>query len=269
MTKLNSVLKDSYFIGWDVGGWNCSKNRNSRDALVILDNLGRIVGLPWRGNLSSTIHDSPNQQEFINALFTLCKTKYLDGHVTLAIDTPLGFSQGFCDLIAGKITVCDTASALNPYLFRYTERYLAEWGYTPLSPIKDMIGSQATKGIHALAKFIPNIKQAGVWQNTSMTAIEAYPSPCARSTVIFDLQQKAGLSWIVDETGNEKIYDNRLPNQDHIDAFACALIAMLFVKQPDSLKFPDGKTPKREGWIFLPKDCFNDKNRKTQFLVSE
>jgi hypothetical protein len=27
----------SFFIGWDVGGWNCDKNRESRDALVILD----------------------------------------------------------------------------------------------------------------------------------------------------------------------------------------------------------------------------------------
>jgi hypothetical protein len=28
----------NYFIGWDVGGWNCEANPNSRDAIVILDN---------------------------------------------------------------------------------------------------------------------------------------------------------------------------------------------------------------------------------------
>jgi hypothetical protein len=257
-----------YFVGWDVGGWNCSKNRNSRDAIAILDSQGQIVGLPWRGNLSSTIHVSSNQQEFINALFTLCKTEYSKGHVTLAIDTPLGFSQGFCDLIAGKVNDCDTASALNPYLFRYTERYLAEWGYTPLSPIKDMIGSQATKGIHTLAKFIPTIKQTGIWQDNNLTSIEAYPSPCARSALIFDLQRKAGLNWVVDEDGDDQICDNRLPTQDHLDAFVCALIAKLFVDKPETLKFPDEETPKHEGWIFLPNDCFNDKNRKTRFLLS-
>ena len=27
----------TFFIGWDVGGWNCEKNAKSRDALVILD----------------------------------------------------------------------------------------------------------------------------------------------------------------------------------------------------------------------------------------
>ena len=25
------------FIGWDVGGWNCDNNADSRDAIVILD----------------------------------------------------------------------------------------------------------------------------------------------------------------------------------------------------------------------------------------
>jgi hypothetical protein len=48
----------------------------------------------------------------------------------------------------------------------------------------------------------------------------------------------------------------------------CALIAKLFVDKPETLKFPDEETPKHEGWIFLPKDCFKDKNRKTQFLIS-
>jgi hypothetical protein len=269
VTEFNGVLKGPYLIGWDVGGWNCSKNKSSRDAIVILDSNGHIVGLPWRGNLSSTIHDSSNQQAFINALFVLCKTEYAGGNLTLAIDTPLGFSQGLCDLIAGKITDCVTASALNPYLFRHTERYLAEWGYTPLSAIKDMIGSQATKGIHTLAKFVPTIKQTGIWQDNNLTVIEAYPSPCARSALIFELQRKAGLSWIVDETGNDQICDKRLPTQDHVDALVCALIAQLFAERPDTLKFPDEGTPQHEGWIFLPKDCFNDKNRKTQFLVSE
>ena len=27
----------AFFIGWDVGGWNCDKNGESRDAIVILD----------------------------------------------------------------------------------------------------------------------------------------------------------------------------------------------------------------------------------------
>lgn len=27
----------AYFVGWDVGGWNCDNNSESRDAIVILD----------------------------------------------------------------------------------------------------------------------------------------------------------------------------------------------------------------------------------------
>ena len=268
MAECNTQYKEHYFVGWDVGGWNCSRNRNSRDALVILNSKNQIVGIPWRGNLSPTINLANSQADFITSLFSLCQTEYTVGHITLAIDTPLGFSKHFYDLLTGKFVDCDTANALNPYLFRYTERFLAEWGYTPLSPIKDMIGSQATKGMHTLAKFVPDIKQTGVWQRTNITAIEAYPSPCAQSAIVAQLQKSAGLDWSIDEIGEEQLVDHRLPTQDHIDAFTCALVAKLFVEQPEVLRFPDEAAPDQEGWIFLPKDCFNENNKKEKFLIS-
>ena len=269
MAECNTLFKEHYFVGWDVGGWNCARNRNSRDALVILNSKNQIVGAPWRGNLSPTINSANNQTDFITSLFSLCQTECSGGHITFAIDTPLGFSEHFYDLLTGKFVDCDTANALNPYLFRYTERFLAEWGYTPLSPIKDMIGSQATKGMHTLAKFVPDIKQTGVWQSDNITAIEAYPSPCAQSAIIDKLQKNAGLDWRINEIGEEQLVDHRLPTQDHIDAFTCALIAKLFVEQPEVLRFPDELTPHKEGWVFLPTDCFNEKNRKEHFLISE
>ncbi|MAF69417.1 MAG: hypothetical protein CL591_02245 [Alteromonas sp.] len=268
MAECNTQYKEHYFVGWDVGGWNCARNRNSRDALVILNCRNQIVGTPWRGNLSPTINSTSSQAEFIKSLFSLCKTEYTVGHITLAIDTPLGFSTYFHGLLTGTFADCDTANALNPYLFRYTERFLAEWGYTPLSPIKDMIGSQATKGIHTLAKFVPNIRQAGVWQSGDITAIEAYPSPCAHSAIMNKLQKSAGLEWCINDIGEEQLVDHRLPTQDHIDAFICALIAKLFAEQPEVLRFPDEAAPEQEGWIFLPKDCFDENNRKEKFLVS-
>lgn len=43
--KLNTA-SSSFFIGWDVGGWNCDKNGTSRDAIVILDDTLAIVGQP-------------------------------------------------------------------------------------------------------------------------------------------------------------------------------------------------------------------------------
>ena len=45
-----------YFVGWDVGGWNCNKHGESRDAIVIRDASKAIIGKPWRGNLRASIH---------------------------------------------------------------------------------------------------------------------------------------------------------------------------------------------------------------------
>ena len=53
----------SFYIGWDVGGWNCDKNGKSRDALVILDAGLNIVGQPWRGNLTDAINAASDSAE--------------------------------------------------------------------------------------------------------------------------------------------------------------------------------------------------------------
>jgi hypothetical protein len=45
-----------FYISWDVGGWNCEKNANSRDALAILDADLNLIGQPWRGNLTDAIN---------------------------------------------------------------------------------------------------------------------------------------------------------------------------------------------------------------------
>jgi hypothetical protein len=71
-----------YYIGWDVGAWHCDTNKNSRDAVAILDHTLKPVGEPWRGNLSSLIlslqesNESQAQESAINrfleGLFRLC-----------------------------------------------------------------------------------------------------------------------------------------------------------------------------------------------------
>ncbi|GAB2508539.1 hypothetical protein [Microbulbifer agarilyticus] len=53
---------DTLFIGWDVGGWNCERNANSHDALVILDQRRNIIGQPWRGNLRDSINEAVSTQ---------------------------------------------------------------------------------------------------------------------------------------------------------------------------------------------------------------
>lgn len=235
----------AYFIGWDVGGWNCDMNGKSRDAIVILDAYRGIVGKPWRGNLRSTINAAADSAAFTAALFALCGAQATVGDtpVTLAIDTPLGFSQEFVRLVTGlQAAGALGSSGTNPYLFRQTERWLFEHGLKPLSAIKDMIGSQATKGMHVLARFAPTLVRCGVWQGGSLTAIEAYPSACKTSSTIHALQEPFG----------------KLAHDDLDDALTCAFVAWLFSVQPEKLAPPAETVPLAEGWIWVPRDTLSD-----------
>lgn len=265
-TGMDSTL----YIGWDVGGWNCDKNNKSRDALVILDGNRQLLGTPWRGNLRHIINEAENTQQWVEALLTLCRveqdtiTQLPDTDVVLAIDTPLGFSIPFKQLLNGQ--AADEyigASAVNPYLFRYTERFLFEHGLTPLSAIKDMIGSQATKGMHVLAKFSPEVASTGVWSGgNKLTAIEAYPSACKKSETIAKLLQPFIIG--IFDTGEPvtTIWDgaefiNGIDHEDKRDALLCALIAWLSHNRPQALAQPDDEVSPSEGWIFVPQDSLH------------
>ena len=148
-------------IGWDVGGWHCDNNR-SRDALVVLEIAGSKVtriGDSYRGNLRETL-TSAEGVDLIREFFDLCKVGAPERFgLTIAIDTPLGWPDSLVDIISGgpqvKISFLD---ADNPYTRRRTEVEIIRCGFRaangqtlrPLSPVRDMIGSQATKGIHFL-----------------------------------------------------------------------------------------------------------------------
>ena len=233
-----------FFLGWDVGGWNCDKNGLSRDALVILDASLTLVGKPWRGNLRATINGAVTSRDWLHALFDLCMapTPPEGMAITLAIDTPLGFSEHFLDLATGLRASRDIgSSATNPYLFRQTEQHLFRRGLSPLSAIKDMIGSQATKGMHVLAKFAPHRAGCGVWTDgMTLTAIEAYPSACKGSATIQALRQRF----------------TPLDHEDKEDARTCALVAHLFATQLEALEVPSPEVQEREGWIWVPRDAF-------------
>ncbi len=235
---------DSVFIGWDVGGWNCDHNPNSRDAIVILNSQMAVLGRPWRGNLSACINESDDTRAFVRNLLKLCAVDHLakDTSITLAIDTPLGFSRAFVELVTHLYAAQPgERHETNPYLFRQTERFLFTLGLKPLSAVKDMIGSQATKAMHVLARFTPRLENCGVWSDGKLlTAIEAYPAACNGSACIADNLRQV----------------RNPPNlhQDEQDALACALIAYLFKEQPELLIHPGDDVPQSEGWIWVPKD---------------
>ncbi len=248
-----SASSSPLLIGWDVGAWNCDKNPNSRDALVVLDRQRKLMGKPWRGSLRRLINQSADTDDFVHRLMGLCELEVHDrsAPVVLAIDTPLGFSQGFIDLLVhGHAADTIDRSSENPYLFRRTERLLFERGLSPLSALKDMIGSQATKGMHVLARFAPQVETCGVWTGgTRLRAIEAYPSACKHSTAMAELHQEFGIRG---QDGGD--LPEGFQHSDQIDALTCALVAWLFHFQPDKLLQPEPNTPIKEGWIFAPID---------------
>jgi len=232
---------ESFFVGWDVGGWNCDKNKDSRDALVILDSALRIVGEPWRGNLRVSIAEAATTADWLQTLFFLCAASPPDHpfRVTTAIDTPLGFSREFVGLVTDRKWIEPPASSdTNPYLFRETERRLFQRGWKPLSAIKDMIGSQATKGMHVLAKFAPVIESCGVWTDGgTWHAVETYPTACRDSEKVKSLL-----------SGRQVLKD-----ADRQDAMICALIAHLFASDRKTLEPPDDNVSHGEGWIWVPR----------------
>jgi hypothetical protein len=229
-----------FFVGWDVGGWNCDNNSQSRDAIVILDRTLQVVGVPWRGNLRNLINAAPTTAEWLEGLFQLCGVTVTDEamDVTMAIDTPLGFSEEFRNLVNRFEAVHNVGNSPdNPYLYRQTERHLFRQGRRPLSPIKDMIGSQATKGMHVLAKFAPTPVSCGVWSDGNrFRAFESYPSATRDLEAIHGLRK--GIP--------------KMRHPDIEDALMCALVAHLFSARPEALEAPGPDVPVTEGWIWVP-----------------
>jgi hypothetical protein len=231
---------DQVFIGWDVGGWNCDKNPNSRDALVVLDGTGARIGQPWRGNLRQTLNTATTAADFLTAIVALCKLPMAaPPRATIAIDAPLGFPAAFAQLIAGGAAQSQIGqSATNPYLFRLTERRLADEGITSLSAVKDMIGSQSTKAMHTVARFAKMVAP-GVWSDGGhLTLIETYPALCR-------IRQKAAF--------NDLSMATNARETDIMDAEVCAHIARAFVLRRDWLEAPPSDAPLSEGWIWAPK----------------
>lgn len=245
-----------FFIGWDVGGWNCDKNRESRDALVILDAERNLVGQAWRGNLRKSINKAETAEDWLQIIFEYCQTDFpANSQVVLAIDTPLGFSEAFVRLVT-RLEYVDSIgqSDSNPYLFRATEQFLFDHGLKPLSPIKDMIGSQATKGMHVLAKFARKVTRCGVWSNgEKLTVIEAYPSACKTSDYIQEQLRQYVMAECDDPP--QRLWLESLDHQDKLDALTCALLAHAFTFHPKMLAAPPNNISKSEGWIWVPTDA--------------
>lgn len=244
------------YVGWDVGGWHCDKNASSRDALVITrlcDGQVAVVGKPWRGNLRSILMDNSGDA-LVAAMLDLCDVASDPvTEVVIAIDTPLGWPSAMMRLAQGGATSFVSATdGENPYTRRATELALIQRGYAPLSAVRDMLGSQSTKGLHllraaGLQEISPGVWRRGEKEGRTVTAIETYPAVALQTDRLRDLQAdvlgrtQGGL-----RSGEKPLHD------DIRDALACALVAYLFAERPAMIEPIPSEVPTGEGWIVLP-----------------
>ncbi|MCG7578135.1 MULTISPECIES: DUF429 domain-containing protein [unclassified Halomonas] len=250
------MTASTLYIGWDVGGWNCDHNPASRDALVVLDDALHVIGKPWRGNLRETLNEATSSRDVIHRLLALCQhVTSGDERVVMAIDTPLALPQALLALARGEAVDRLGRSQENPYLYRETERWLFARGITPLSPIKDMIGSQATKGMHFLARFAPHVAACGQWQSKGgeLCVVEGYPSPAKRSAEFAALRRRVCMT----EGLHAMLHQPTPKQQDIQDAWHCALLAWSLEHAKGSVAWPPAEMPAAEGWIFVPKDALS------------
>lgn len=227
---------------------------------MVLNQQSELVGKPWRGNLRDTIAAAASYTDWLLTVAKLCqfddntKAAFTTQNVVMAIDTPLGFSNGLLMLLQGEAVATPfTASCDNPYLYRHTERELFAHGFSPLSAVKDMIGSQATKGLHLLRKFGFTPSPSGVWQfnpSSQHHALESYPTVLKTSALVAQYIEQLSsqtdfISW----------------HQDIQDAAYCAIAALLYQQQPNTMATPteDFTT---EGWIYVPKECLTDVRKR-------
>lgn len=243
------------FVGWDVGGWHCDRNRLSRDALAVLDldDKGdpRLVGRTWRGSLRSLL-GARRGEDLVNAMLGLCEAKAGDGDtVTIAIDAPLGWPAAMLALAGGgPMAQVSEKDGQNPYTRRQTELDLIQQGLAPLSSVRDMIGSQSTKAIHFLRAANLELQPGAVWRSTgamTVSAMETYPAVALKSPVCRGYHEPL-LEEVVrrNPTAGAGLDDVR-------DAVACAVVAYLASQHSEAIRQPPLDYPLLEGWIILPK----------------
>lgn len=249
------ISQAKLFIGWDVGGWDCDRNPRSRDALVVLDAGRHLLGHPWRGNLRQTINQASSAPDFIARLLRLCEVDCIgEARALISIDAPLAFPESLVALMAGAPTpVGIDRNDFNPYLFRATERFLMSRGIRPLSAVKDMIGSQATKAQHVVGRFASSLLETGIWTDGAYLGVtEAYPSAAHRSESFLLLRREFTFA---QTDQDEMVWLPEFEHADEVDALSCALIAWMICHMPEALASPTSDIPAIEGWIWVPQDA--------------
>ena len=136
----------------------------------------------------------------------------------------------------------------NPYLFRTQELALFTSGHRPLSVVRDMIGSQSTKGIHFLRRARLPASAIGVWSRGSTVAIETYPAAAVQDGEVDRLTARL-FNGVLDRENQQR---SAAWKSDVRDAIACAVVAWIHRHHPERLIAPGKTAEVAEGWIWLP-----------------
>jgi hypothetical protein len=252
------MQEQSLYIGWDVGAWNCDRNKASRDAVVVVSDsengglqfCGGVAALNLRPELNTCLGSA-----LIDGFLRRCSVLSCLPVRVIAVDTPLGWPLPMRRLLSAGITTRIPENAdENPYLFRQTELDLFKRLNRPLSAVRDMIGSQSIKGIHFLAALGATTSRVGVWEYSApqtplpVSIIETYPAPCKSARIICNM---------VDDIARQALTRECMLRyqrfaEDLDDALRCAAIAWLYANHPETLRSPPADTPQGEGWIWLP-----------------
>lgn len=214
-------MGNTYYIGWDVGAWNCPRKKfavQSQDCITVLyeNKKGELILIwAWMGNVSSQICASTcgSLFNFINGLIKSDNNDNIitkkdnfslqeDDKIIVAIDASLGLPQNAVSIAnlkdKGYPTEIAQLRTNNPMLYRYTEQWIDKYvfnteGNLPLSAIQDQIGSQATKALYALKKmgfrWNPRWNPSKyIWttEEGKYTAIETYPTACRKCISLAD-----------------------------------------------------------------------------------
>jgi len=247
------------FVGWDVGAWNCDGGK-SQDALSVLTGTSmgdlHLVAAPWRANLRAALVTRPCPEAILSVVEGLGRRE--DAEVVVAADTPLGWPSAFTSLLAGSMTVEQVTETVieNPYTFRFAEQHLVALGLfpkgrTPLSAVRDMIGSQSSKGLYVLRKGQMRQESPAVWESTGYTVIETYPTPVRTSQALQDHFDRLRSTPTFARRARGKNVTSDLE-----DSLWCALVAALWKLDRPLLSPPPADSRiANEGWIWIPKDC--------------
>lgn len=191
--------------------------------------------------------------------------------VVIAVDAPFGFSEAFRSLLGtggkGEYSERVNGEAIKiDYLYRRTEQFVEEKTHRiPLSPVIHQIGSQTTKVMHFLRRFLfDSSAGVGVWSALSptgveVTAIEVYPSTC--KTRRGETRGEVDCADILDKFLTVKSESGEI-SDDEEDGLICALLAKLFDRDRKAFHEPEHGVDPAEGWIWFPRSCDKPKRGK-------